>query len=330
MTIPPLLIRPARRTELDRLAGLIRNRLPDLMKAQPATQRETIRKNLLKLLPDDALLLAIENRQLMGMAALDLDRCRLMSMYLDPKAARAEATRQLVRAVERHARSFGIRELECTVKPQAWSFMEKLGYQATISAGDGEPVTLARDLSEDAEDWERSIDELHRELGIPENYGIRYRLQKVRENKDRASIGLDIFDRDTQLDRATAEAWKAMKTDALRNNIDFQVVSGFRSISYQAGLIRKKLGQNLTMGRILRVSAAPGYSEHHSGCALDLTVPGVAPLTTEFSMSRAYEWLKSHAGMYGFHESFPENNRHNIDWEPWHWCYHRTVDPRAR
>jgi D-alanyl-D-alanine carboxypeptidase len=330
LTTTPVLIRPARRAELDRLAGLIRNRLPDLMKAQPATQRETIEKSLLKLLPDGALLIAIENRQLMGMAALDLDRSRLMAVYLDPKAARADATRQLVRALEQHARSFGIRKLECTVKPQAWSFMEKLGYQATVSAGDGEPVTLARDLTQDAEDWERSLDELHRELGIPDNYGIRYRLQKVRENNNRVSIGLDIFDRDTQLDPAAAEAWKAMKTDAHRSNIELQVVSGFRSIGYQAGLIRKKLDQKITMGRILRVSAAPGYSEHHSGCALDLTVPGVAPLTSEFSMSRAYEWLKARAGMYGFHQSFPENNRHNIDWEPWHWCYHRSVDPRAR
>ncbi len=326
---PSLRIRPARRAELSRLAGLIRNRLPDLMKAQPATQRDNIEKNLLKLLPDESLLIAIQNRELVGMAALDLDRARLMAVYLDPKSAQAEATRKLVRAVERHARSFGIPKLECTVKPQAWSFMEKLGYQATVTAGEGEPVTLARTLTEDAEDWECQVVELHKELGIPSNYGVRYRLRMVPENADRISIGVDIFDRDIQLDRAAAEAWKAMKTDAQRSNIELQPVSGFRTVAYQAGLIRKKVNANTPMGKILRTSAAPGYSEHHSGRALDLTTPGASPLTAEFSMSRAYEWLKARAGMYGFHESYPNNNRHNIDWEPWHWCYHRHVDPRT-
>lgn len=326
---PSLRIRPARRAEVSRLAGLIRNRLPDLMKNQPATQRDNIEKNLLKLLPDESLMIAIDNRQLAGMAALDLDRARLMAIYLDPKASNVDATRKLVRAVERHARSFGIKELQCTVKPQAWTFMEKLGYQATVTAGAGEPVTLARELTDDGDDWERKVAELHRELGIPEEYGVRYRLRMIPENPDCISIGLDIFDRDVRLDKATADAWKSMKTDAQRSNIELQLVSGFRTVSYQAGLIRKKLEANKSMGRILRASAAPGYSEHHSGRALDLTTPGVSPLTDEFSMSRAYEWLQARAGMYGFHESYPNNNRHNIDWEPWHWCYHRHVDPRA-
>ena len=326
---PTLRIRPARRAELSRLAGLIRSRLPDLMKAQPATQRDNIEKNLLKLLPDESLLIAIQNRELVGMAALDLDRARLMAVYLDPKSAGVEATKKLVRAVEHHARAFGIQQLECTVKPQAWSFMEKLGYQATVTAGEGEPVTLARNLHEVADDWEQKVAELHRELGIPADYGVRYRLRMVPENAGCVSIGLDIFDRDIQLDRAAADAWKAMKTDAQRSNIELQPVSGFRTVAYQAGLIRKKINARTPMGKILRTSAAPGYSEHHSGRALDLTTPGVAPLTAEFSMSRAYEWLKARAGMYGFHESYPNNNRHNIDWEPWHWCYHRHVDPRT-
>lgn len=321
-------IRPARRAELDRLAGLIRSRLPDLMKSQPATQRDHIEKNLAKLLPDEALLLAIVNRQLVGMAALDLDRARLMAMYLDPEVAKAEATRKLVEAIEQHARSYGIPRLFCTVKPQAWSFMEKIGYQATESAGDGEPVTLAKRLTEDASDWETQIAELHRELGIPANYGVRYRLRLVPENTECVSIGADIFDRDIKLDRAAAQAWKNMKTDAQRSNIELQPVSGFRTCAYQAGLVRKKLNSGTPMGKVLRTSAAPGYSEHHSGRALDLTSPGVAPLTSEFSMSRAYEWLKARAGMYGFHESYPNNNRHNIDWEPWHWCYQRNYDPR--
>lgn len=324
-----LRIRPARSSELPRLAGLVRSRLPDLMKPHPATQRENIEKQLTTLLPDEALLLAIDDRKLAGMAALDLDRARLMAMYLDPENARAEATRALIRAVEQHARSYGIQRLNCTVKPQAWAFMERLGYRATGLPDDNKPVTLSKRLLDEAEEWEKEIAALHRDMGIASNYGVRHRLKLVAENRNCISIGADIFDRDLLVDPKAGEAWKAMRSDAQRNNIELQLVSGFRTITYQAGLVRKKIESGQVIDKVLRTSAAPGYSEHHSGRALDITAPGITPLSQDFSMSRAYEWLKARAGMYGFHESYPNNNRHAIEWEPWHWCYHQRFNPRT-
>src|SRR6056297_589182 len=129
-------VRPARASELPKLAELVRGRLPDLMKPNPATQSSSIRKHLAALLPDEALLLAIDNRRLSGMAALDLDHARLLAMYLDPKQARADTARQLIGRVEETARAYGIQRLNCTVKPQARAFMERLGYQAANPTGD--------------------------------------------------------------------------------------------------------------------------------------------------------------------------------------------------
>ena len=323
-------IRPARAHELRKLAELVSGRLPDLMKPGEATQPENIRKRLAALVPDEALLLAIDNRKLSGMAALDLDHAALLAMYLDPKQARADTARRLISRVEDTARSYGIQRLNCTVKPQAWAFMERMGYQATGLPDDNRPVNLSKRLFDDASEWEQEIARTHRELGIPPNYGVRHRLRTVPEANERVSAGLDIFSRDTELSPETAGAWKAMKTDARRHDVQLQLVSGFRSLHYQAQLIRKKLSSGQAIERILRVSAAPGYSEHHSARALDLTAPGITPLSQEFSMSRAYEWLRSQANLYGFRESYPNHNRHGIEWEPWHWCYHPTFDPRER
>lgn len=325
---PQVRIRPARASELPKLAELVRGRLPDLMKPNPATQRDSIRKHLAALLPDEALLLAIDNRKLSGMAALDLDHAKLLAMYLDPKQARADTARQLIGKVEQTARAYGIQRLKCTVKSQAWAFMERMGYQATGLPDDNQPVDLSKRLFDEANDWEQQIARLHRELGIPANYGVKHRLRTVPEAQERVSVGLDIFNRDTELTREAADAWNAMKTDAERHDIKLQLVSGYRGTHYQAELIRKKLDAGQAIERILRVTAAPGYSEHHSADALDLTAPGITPLTQEFSMSRAYEWLKSQARLYGFRESYPNHNRHGIEWEPWHWRYRQKFDPR--
>jgi len=321
-------IRPARAAELPKLAELVRRRLPDLMKSNPATGHDNIRQRLDALLPDGAILLAITNRKLAGMAALDLDHPRILALYLDPNQASADTTGRLIAGIEDSARAYGIQRLGCTVKPQARAFLERLGYQATDPTDDDQAVELAKPLFHDADDWEQQIIRIHRELGIGPDYGVKHRLRIIRESTERVSVGLDIFNRDTEVSPEAAEAWKAMKSNARWHDIDLQLVSGFRSVVYQTELIRKKLASDQTIERILRVTAAPGYSEHHSGNALDLTAPGIVPLSQEFSMSRAYEWLKSQARLYGFRESFPKNNRNGIEWEPWHWCYRKAFDPR--
>ena len=113
-----------------------------------------------------------------------------------------------------------------------------------------------------------------------------------------------------------------MRAAATADAVQLQLVSAFRSADYQLGILKRKLEHGHSIEEILRVSAAPGYSEHHSGRAVDLTTPGYSALEEEFEQSPAFGWLSTHAKRFGFTLSFPRGNPHRIAYEPWHWCWH--------
>jgi D-alanyl-D-alanine carboxypeptidase len=161
-----------------------------------------------------------------------------------------------------------------------------------------------------------------RDLGVPRDYGRVRKLGLVREPNALAFIGIDIHERPQWLAPRAARAFLRMRDAAANNRIALDLVSAFRSAEYQLGIVRRKRERGVAMNEILEVSAAPGYSEHHSGRAVDLTSPGYAALEEEFEKSDAFRWLMRHAKRFGFRLSYPRNNKHGIAYEPWHWCWH--------
>ena len=170
----------------------------------------------------------------------------------------------------------------------------------------------------------RAVVAAARALGVPRDYGRRRGLGLVREPARLVAIGHDVHGRMQWLAPRAAAAWKRMQAAARADGIALGIVSAFRSAEYQLGIVRRKLERGLAINEILRVSAAPGYSEHHSGRVLDLTSPGYADLEEEFEHSPAFAWLDAHAARFGFHLSYPRGNRHGIAYEPWHWCWRRA------
>ena len=165
---------------------------------------------------------------------------------------------------------------------------------------------------------------LHRALGIPAGYARLRGLPLQPEARGLVSVGPDIYQREQRLLPAAAAAWQAMAAAAAADGVELQLVSAFRAVDYQAGILRRKLDQGQAIHDILRVSAAPGYSEHHSGCAVDLTTPGHAVLEEEFEHSAAFAWLNHKASEFGFRMSYPRGNPHGVAYEPWHWCWKGT------
>ena len=164
---------------------------------------------------------------------------------------------------------------------------------------------------------------LHRELGITmfQAYEAHHFYPEARQDQLVLS-GQDCFGRDYYLTREASQAWYSMVEAAAAEGVSLQAVSAFRGVQYQADIIRKKLEKGLTIEDILKVNAAPGMSEHHTGCAIDMTSPEEAHVLTEsFEKTKAFQWLSRNAKTYGFTLSFPRGNPLGMDYEPWHWCF---------
>lgn len=155
----------------------------------------------------------------------------------------------------------------------------------------------------------------------PSAYEDRTGLRPVAEPARLASAGRDRYRRPLWLRADAARAWHLLQGAARQDDIALDAISGYRSHAYQAGIIARKRARGHRVADILRINAAPGYSEHHSGRALDIGTPGEPPAEASFEATPAFRWLSAHAGRFGFSMSYPRDNPHGIVFEPWHWAY---------
>ncbi|MBD2328998.1 M15 family metallopeptidase [Alkalinema sp. FACHB-956] len=140
----------------------------------------------------------------------------------------------------------------------------------------------------------------------------------VRENYERSEL----------LDQEAYEAFQQMKAAAASQGVYLMIISGFRSITDQAALFERQIARRGSESEAARSSAPPGYSEHHTGYALDIAdQQSDTDLKVAFQETAAYQWLVTNAYKYQFEQSFPLNNRQGINFEPWHWRY--IGPPRA-
>lgn len=159
-------------------------------------------------------------------------------------------------------------------------------------------------------------------LGLDESYGERSGLSLVAEPARLEFAGFDRYRRPLWLLAPAARAWRRMQAAARDAGVALEAISGYRSHAYQLGIFERKLARGLTVEQILAVNAAPGYSEHHGGRAIDIGCPGEPPAEESFEATPAFAWLREHAGGFGFAMSYPRDNPHGIVYEPWHWCWH--------
>ncbi len=112
------------------------------------------------------------------------------------------------------------------------------------------------------------------------------------------------------------DALVVMAEAALKDSIELIADSGYRSLSYQRLIVKNRLAAGDSFEEIQTSVAPPGYSEHHTGRALDL-----CPSEARFAFTDTYCWLTEHAAEYGFYETLPENPAAPLTWESWHWTW---------
>lgn len=157
------------------------------------------------------------------------------------------------------------------------------------------------------------------DLGIPSDYGIEPERPLFAEAVELVDVEPNIVGVLQKLAPETAAAWHKMKQTAALAGVQLLLVSGFRSVRHQADLIRRKLAAGQAIEAILKVNAAPGFSEHHTGRAIDVATPGTRPLMPEFESSKAFAWLGTNAATFGFRMPYTRGNRFGFEYEPWHW-----------
>jgi D-alanyl-D-alanine carboxypeptidase len=120
-----------------------------------------------------------------------------------------------------------------------------------------------------------------------------------------------------------------MSAAAARDGISLVPISGFRAVGDQKHLffdVKAQRGQVTT--KRAEVSAPPGYSEHHTGYAVDIG-DGKTPATNlspTFENTSAFKWLEKNAAYYSFEISFPKDNPQGVNYEPWHWRFVGDTD----
>ena len=169
-------------------------------------------------------------------------------------------------------------------------------------------------------EFENLIKSIHGILGIPEDYKNEYGLTLQYEEIDLIEIENDIYGRPQRAAGIMAGPWHQMKGQAEKEGVLLNIVSVFRSVERQKEIIQRKIDNGGRIEEILKVCAAPGFSEHHSGRALDLTTHGCEPLAEEFDQTDAFNWLQENADLFSFRLSYPKGNKHGIAYEPWHWA----------
>lgn len=165
-------------------------------------------------------------------------------------------------------------------------------------------------------------------LGVDrEAYEQRSGLALVPEPAWLAMAGRDRYRRPLWLHVDAARAWRRLHDQARRDGIALDAISGYRSHDHQLGIFVRKLARGQDLDRILAVNAAPGYSEHHGGFALDVGTPGEPPAEESFEATAAFAWLRNHAAQFDFVMSYPRDNPHGIVYEPWHWIHRPAASP---
>ena len=125
-----------------------------------------------------------------------------------------------------------------------------------------------------------------------------------------------------------AEAWQRMATAGAQAGVGLVPISGFRTHAYQGSLFAKAIVKYGSEAAAAKWVAPTGFSEHHTGLAMDIGAESQLADDAETSFADTAEsgWLLQHAAAFGFELSFPRDNVQGIAYEPWHWRFIGTPE----
>jgi LAS superfamily LD-carboxypeptidase LdcB len=143
----------------------------------------------------------------------------------------------------------------------------------------------------------------------------------------------------SKLESEATDALEEMFEAAEADGITLWGCSGYRSYSMQQSLYNSAVA---SLGEDQNDTAKPGYSEHQTGLAMDITWPAANGGLYEGMESHAeYAWLVENSWKYGWVLRYPKGYEAitGYTFEPWHYryigkelaaAYHESGLPHAR
>jgi len=131
------------------------------------------------------------------------------------------------------------------------------------------------------------------------------------------------------LQKDAARALDALLFDADNAGYNITVTSGYRSEKYQKEIYDLRRSYYISKGKseseatrlTEKYVAPPGFSEHHTGLAVDMhTLPSAE---VSFSETEEFLWLCENAANYGFILRYPRGKEDvtGYGFEPWHFRF---------
>lgn len=122
------------------------------------------------------------------------------------------------------------------------------------------------------------------------------------------------------LNKTCMEAFISLVSDALKEGYNIRAISTYRTYDYQNNLYNKYAKKD-GVDKADTYSARPGFSEHHTGLAID--VDNIKTNFNNFENTNEFKWMQENAYKYGFILRYPSDK---VDitgymYEPWHYRY---------
>ena len=139
-----------------------------------------------------------------------------------------------------------------------------------------------------------------------------------------------------------------MKVAALKDGINIEVVSAYRSFQKQKSIFENKYKRFTQEGltpiqsveKIIEYSTIPGTSRHHWGTDIDIIDANYPKPKSVLKEGNFYgngpycklkNWMDRHSEFYGFYEVYTKNpKRKGFKYEPWHFSYAPVSIPMLR
>ncbi len=123
-----------------------------------------------------------------------------------------------------------------------------------------------------------------------------------------------------QIDKRVYDSFKSMSSAAGKEGLKVVANSTYRTYEYQEKTYNSiKASKGLEYAD--KVAARPGYSEHETGLAIDIST--LNSTSENFEDTEEFKWLQEHAHEYGFILRYPKGKEYitGYDYESWHYRY---------